>query len=80
MLRIRVAADLNDEDNKQICEVPAIPAARHDENGDICELKDVFEYVPCKVYRSEVPYDFAKYLITRATADAVGNYVADLNG
>lgn len=35
LLRIRVAADLNDEDNKQICEVPAIPAARHDENGDI---------------------------------------------
>jgi hypothetical protein len=79
LIRIRIAADLNDDDNKRLCEVLAIPAARRDENGDIHESKDIFEYVPTEAYRIEVPYDFAKDILKKATADAVSSAVSGLN-
>ena len=79
LIRIRTTADLDGDDNKRLCEVLAIPAARRDENGDIHESKDIFEYVPTKVYRIEDPYDIAKDILRKATADAVSHAVSDLN-
>lgn len=69
----------NDEDNKRLHEVLAIAAARRDENGNINESREIFKYVPSKAYRSEASYNFAKDILTKATADAVGHTVADLN-